>query len=294
MMKKIRANKLNKGQWIFMCAFGIIPLVLLICFTVVPMGKALYTSFFDYNGFGDMTFIKFDNYKELLTDSKFWTSCLNDIKILFFKEIIVVVLTVTFSIAATRLGYGLFEVKFFRFIFYIPNILSAVVISKCWKYFFDFELFSKIFGLTTPQNGWINDYPWQIVTFVGSWCGVGSFMIILIAAINNIPKELYEAADLDGAGQFRQLFAITIPAVLPQVKYMTVTIVTSIVGSNMNFVKLFVSDNSQFTTMGLYQYNAAFVSSRYGYAYAGSVIVMLIVFAISFVINKFISGKEDK
>lgn len=292
-MNKIKTNKLNKGQLIFMCAFGIVPIVLLICFTVVPMVKAAYTSFFDYNGFGNMTFLGFDNYKEILTDGKFWSSCLNDIKILFFKEIIVVVLTVIFSIAATRLGYSAFEVKFFRFIFYIPNVLSAVVISKCWKYFFDFELFSIITGLTTPVNGWVNDYTAEIVTFVGSWCGVGAFMIIMIAAINNIPKELYEAADLDGAGQFRQLFAITIPAVLPQVKYMTISIVTSIVGSNMNFVKLLVSDNSPFTTMGLYQYNAAFVSYRYGFAYAGSVIVMLIVFAISFVINKFISGKED-
>ena len=145
-MSKIKTNKLSKGQLIFMCAFGIVPIVLLICFTVVPMVKAAYTSFFDYNGFGDMTFLGFDNYKELLTDSKFWNSCLNDIKILFFKEIIVVVLTVIFSIAATRLGYSAFEVKFFRFIFYIPNVLSAVVISKCWKYFFDFELFSIITG----------------------------------------------------------------------------------------------------------------------------------------------------
>lgn len=292
-MNKIKTNKLSKGQIIFMCAFGIIPIVLLICFTVVPMIKAMYTSFFDYNGYGDMTFLGFDNYKELLTDRIFWGSCLNDIKILFFKEIIVVVLTVVFSIAATRLGYSAFEVKFFRFIFYIPNILSVVVISKCWKYFFDFGLFDKITGFT-PEHGWLTDYTSEIVTFVGSWCGVGAFMIIMIAAINNIPKELYEAADLDGAGQFRQLFAITIPAVLPQVKYMTISIVTSIVGSNMNFVKLLVADNSPFTTMGLYQYNAAFVNYRYGFAYAGSVVVMLIVFAISFLINKFISSKEDK
>ena len=92
----------------------------------------------------------------------------------------------------------------------MPNILSVVVIAKCWKYFFDFELFSVITGMTTPTNGWITTYPAEIVTFVGSWCGVGSFMIIMIAAINNIPKELYEAADIDGAGQMRQLFTITI------------------------------------------------------------------------------------
>ena len=292
-MKKIATRKLTKAQIIFMCAFGIVPIVLIALVTVAPMAKALYTSFFDYNGFGNMKYLGFDNYKEIFADSKFWSSAWNDIKILFFKEIIVVVLTVIFSIAATRLGYGAFEVKFFRFIFYIPNILSVVVIAKCWKYFFDFELFSKITGLTTPANGWITEYPAEIVTFVGSWCGVSAFMIIMIASINNISKEIYEAADIDGAGQIRQLFAITIPAVLPQVKYMTITIVTSIVGSNMNFVKLFVGDYSQFTTMGLYQYNAAFVSYRYGFAYAGSVIVMLLVFGISYVINRFISDKED-
>jgi len=188
-MKKIATRKLTKAQIIFMCAFGIVPIVLIALVTVAPMAKALYTSFFDYNGFGEMKYLGFDNYKEIFTDSKFWGSAWNDIRILFFKEIIVVVLTVIFSIAATRLGYSTFEVKLFRFIFYIPNILSVVVIAKCWKYFFDFELFSKITGLTTPANGWITEYPAEIVTFVGSWCGVGAFMIIMIASINNISKD---------------------------------------------------------------------------------------------------------
>ncbi len=290
---KRRETGPSKAQWGFMAAFLLIPLVLVTCITVVPMIKAIYTSFFDYSGYGAMTFLGFANYAELFTDSKFFASIWNDIKILLMKEVIVIVLAVFFSISITRLSFGKHETKFFKFIYYIPNILSVVVTAKCWKYFFDFDLFSVVSGLKTPADGWIGAYPAEIVTFVGSWCGIGMFMIILIAAINNIPKEIYEAADIDGAGQFRQLMQLTIPAVLPQIRYMAISIVTSIVGSNMNFVKLFVGDYSQFTTMGLYQYNAAFVSYRYGYAYAASVVVMAIVFVISWLINRFVKEKGE-
>lgn len=184
-----------------------------------------------------------------------------------------------------------------RFVYYIPNIISGVVIAKIWKYFFDLELFSLISGLETPEQGWITTYPVQIITFVASWCGIGGFMIVLIAAINNIPKEVYESANLDGAGQFRQLFSITMPYLVPQLKYMVVSIIISIVPSNMNFVKLFMGDGlggSGFTVMGLYEYSYAFSYYQLGYANAVAVILMIVVFIISYVLNRAISKKEDK
>lgn len=295
--KRKRSERPTKGQWGFMLLFGLIPLVLFILISIVPAIQSFQTSFYDWSGFGEKVLVGFDNYIAILNDSLFRRAIINDVVILIFKTLIILVLSITFAISITRLNFKKGETNFLRFVYYIPNIISGVVIAKVWKYFFDLELFSLISGLETPEQGWITTYPLQIITFVASWCGIGSFMIILIAAINNIPKEVYESADLDGAGQFRQLFSITMPYLVPQIKYMVVSIIISIVPSNMNFVKLFMGDGlggSGFTVMGLYEYSYAFSYYELGYANAVAVILMIVVFIISYVLNRAISKKEDK
>ncbi|MBQ3133385.1 MAG: sugar ABC transporter permease [Clostridia bacterium] len=293
--KMSRIGRPSSGQWGFMLLFGLPPFLLFTFVTVVPMISSAYQSFFDYSGYGDMTWVGLDNYRRILTDPIFGGAVVNDVIILFFKVIIVLVLAVTFAVSLTRLNFGHSETNVLRFVYYIPNILSSVVIAKVWKYFFDLELFSLVTGLTTPENGWVSTYPLPIIIFVASWCGIGAYMVILIAAINNISKELYEAAEMDGAGQFRQLFSITLPAILPQVRYIAISMLTSIIGSNMNFVKLFLGESmhgSGFTVMGVYEYDYAFSRYELGYANAAAVILMAIVIALSYVFNYVITRKE--
>lgn len=292
--KRYSASKPTRGQWGFMLLFGLPTVLLFTFFTVVPMISSARTSLYDYSGYGDMTWVGMKNYIEIFSDKIFQKAVINDILILLFKEIMVLVLTITFAVSITRLRFKKAESNFLRFIYYIPNILSSVVIAKVWKYFFDLELFSVITGLETPENGWIGTYPLPIITFVAGWCGVGMFMIILIAAINNISKELYEAAELDGAGQIRQLFSVTLPLVRPQIRYIAISIITSLIPSNMNFVKLFIGESgtSGFMVMGLYEYNYAFNNYKLGYANAAAVILMIIVFTLSYVLNYGINRKE--
>lgn len=295
--QKKRTNRPTKGQWGFMLLFGLPPLILFILITVVPAIQSFSTSFYEWSGYGDKVYVGFQNYLDIMKDSMFRKAIRNDVLILIFKELIILVLSVTFAVSVTRLNFKKGETNVLRFVYYLPNIISGVVIAKVWKYFFDLELFSLITGLKTPSQGWITSYPIQIITFVASWCGIGSFMIILIAAINNIPKEVYEAANLDGAGQIRQLFSITLPYIRPQIKYITITIITSIVPSNMNFVKLFIGEGvggSGFTVMGLYEYTYGFTYYELGYANAVAAILMIIVFVISYVLNYGLSKREDK
>ena len=293
MKKSVQSTKkLTKFQWGFVAIFGIPPFLLFTYITFYPMINSVVMSFFSGNG---AELVGFKNYISVLSDSAFFTPMLNDFLILILKEIMIILISVFFAICITRLNFNKAETNFLRFIYFIPNILSVVVIAKVWKYFFDFNLFGQLLGITMPGNGWINEYPIPIITFVAGWCGIGAFMIILIAAINNIPKELYEAADIEGAGQFRQLFSITLPALLPQMRYIAVSIVISVEASNTNFVKLFMGDSSGgsgFTVMGVYEYNA-FDREQFDRAYPIAVIIMLIVFAVSYFINKLIQEKEE-
>ena len=294
-IKKARVGtRPTPSQWAFMLVFVMPPLLGFVFMTVIPMITSAYTSFFDYSGYGEMTYIGWENYERLFGDPNFGDAMVNDLIILIGKEAIICVLAVFFAITVTRLRFSKGESNVLRFIFYMPNILSSVVIAKMWKYFFDLNLFGMITGLEQPNNGWIAEYPLAIICFVASWCGIGGFMIILIAAINNISGEMYEAAEIDGAGQWRQLFSITLPQVWPQIKYMMTTIILSIVGSNMNFVKLFIGDGTGgFTVMGVYEYDYAFVRFRMGYANAVAVMLMIATLIVTYILNYVIMKKGD-
>lgn len=295
---KAKAKKLTRGQWVFMCVFGLPPFILFNYFTIIPMLQSVKNSFYIWDGYSDKIWTGLNNYINIFKDGVFHTAIVNDLAILAFKELIIVVLAITFAVSLTRLRFRKPETNLLRFVFYIPNILSIVIISMIWKFFFNMGLFDdlmKLLGLRlSSQNGWITDHPIPIITFVASWCGIGAFMIILIAAINNIPAELYEAADIDGAGQMRQLFMVTLPTVTPQIRYMVVAIVTSIIASNMNLVKLFTNGGpgTKSYVMGLYVFNYAYDKYEVGYSNAASVLLMIITITVTATINHIIAKRE--
>lgn len=297
---KRKRSSLNSSQKRFLC-FWTVPIFLLYLYIcILPVVQSVINSFTEWDGYSDKKWIGVNNYLSIIKDSVFHQSIINDILIVLFKELIIVVLAITFSIALTRIRLRKSEKLILRFLYYIPNILSVIVISMVWKFFFNLELFDGILKLLhiglTSQNGWISDYPIQIIIFVASWCGIGSFMIILITAINNISAEIYEAAEIDGAGQFRQLFSITIPAVLPQIRYVIVTILTSSLAVNMNLVLPFTNGGpgTRSMVMGLYVYKSAYTSYEVGYANAAAVLLMIISVTLASVVNITISRKEDK
>ncbi len=298
--KKQRKSGLNKSQKSFFWIWCVPTFLLYVYICIIPVLQSVINSFTQWDGYSEKTWVGFSNYTEILNDSVFHTAIINDITIVFFKEIIIVVLAVTFSIALTRIRLKHTEKLALRFLYYIPNILSVIVISMVWRFFFNLGLFDEILklfhlGLSSP-NGWISDYPLQIIIFVASWCGIGTYMIILITAINNIPAEIYEAADIDGAGQFRQLFSITIPAIMPQIRYAVVAILTSSLAVNMNIVLPFTNGGpgTKSMVMGLYVYKSAYTNYKVGYANAAAVILMIISVVLATVTNVLISRKEDK
>ena len=295
-----KRGSLNASQKRFLW-FWVVPVFLLYLYIcILPVAESVINSFTQWDGYSEKQWIGLGNYVRILKDSVFHQSVINDILIVFFKELIIVVLAVTFAIALTRIRLKKPEKLALRFLYYLPNILSVIVISMVWKFFFNLELFDGILKLlhigATSPNGWISDYPLPIIIFVASWCGIGSFMIILITATNNISAEIYEAAEIDGAGQLRQLTSITIPAVLPQIRYVIVTILTSSLAVNMNLVLPFTNGGpgTRSMVMGLYVYKSAYTSYEVGYANAAAVLLMLISVTLATVVNVTISRKEER
>lgn len=304
---KRKNPKMTASKKLFIIIFGLPTFLLYFYISILPMLKSIRTSFYDWSGYSpDMTFLGFDNYKEILSDTIFLKAMVNDLTIIFWKEILITVLALLFALAVTRFKLKKPEAAFIRFLFYIPDILSIIVISTVWLFIFNPNvgllngvLQALHLDFLIPVNGWLTGGTLMpSIIFIAVWSGIGYFMIVLIAAINDVPKELYESAEIDGAGQWRQLIYVTIPNIWSQIRFVMVTILFSSISSNMTLIMPLTNggpDNASMV-MGLYAYTVGVdpAVSRVGYANAAAVILMIISFTVSFVFNHLLAKKDDK
>lgn len=285
---------MNKSKWLFTAAIALPTFLLYLYICIAPMVSSVMNSVYEWNGYGPKIFIGLDNYINIFKDPIFWDAFTNDILIVFFKEIIIVVLTVVFAVSLTKARLHRKEVGIFRFLYYIPNILSVIVISMVWKYFFEsFDSIEESWNLLATENGLWTDYPLPLIIFIASWCGIGYYMIVLITAINNISKDVYEAASIDGAGQIRQLFSITLPEVMPQIRYVIINVLSGSLALNMNLILPLTGGKNHTMVMGLYVYDYGTGQlNMVGYAYASAVVLMAISFVLCFTVNMYMKRKE--
>lgn len=129
---------MTPSRWLFAGIFGGITFVIYVVLCVYPLFNSLYMSFFNWNGYyvQKTTFIGFENYAGVLSDKIFWRAVANDFVITLIKEIVIIFLTVLFAVSLTRFKLRKGETAFFKFVFYIPNILSVVIIGTVWRFIF--------------------------------------------------------------------------------------------------------------------------------------------------------------
>ncbi len=301
-----KRRPVDKSKIAFFCVLCLPPLLLYLLFCIYPIFNSLFTSFFEWSGYGALTadnFVGFQNYLDVFGDSLFLSAIKNDFLIILGKEIIIVLLTILFAVSLTRLRFKAAERGIYRFIFYLPNVLSVVVISIIWSFVLDpysgfLNPLLRAIGLESliPAGGWTFEHPIGVITFVASWCGIGLFMIVMITAINGISKELYESATIDGAGEWKQLRYITMPAVWQQAKFMIITILYQSFSANFTLVQAMLgsSVNERSIVMGSFVYQHSFDSMypQVGYSYAAAIIMLIITAASSLAVNKLLSAKE--
>ena len=293
----------ERSKILFLLAFVIPTLAAYIFCYVSPIFQSIYSSFFNWSGFGSMDFVGLENFIEILKDPVFFKAIRNDLFYVIGKEILIVPLAIMFALALTRLRLTKAETLFYRFLLYLPNVLAVTIIGIVWAFIYDpyngiLNGLLEIIGLEglIPANGWLVEHTMPSIIFVASWCGIGYFMIILISAINSVPKDLYEAADIDGAGQWQQLWSITMPAIWEKIKYVVVNIVIGTLG-NYSLAMILANGgvNGSGMVMGLYvyQYGIDSQAPRVGYANAAAIILMVISSTIILIVNKVMNKEED-
>ena len=279
--KKQKRHWTNREEvmgWIF----AGIPILGFLIFGVIPLVLSFYISVNHFPGLQltgkvdeffpelsyTVTFRGFENFKMVLTDPDFWKAVLNTLYVVF-TTIISLALSIFISMMLFNCKRGK---KFFQTVFFIPYVCSLVAITFMWQWIFNTEygiLNSVILQFGGTAKNWITYSPgrFRLVMFVVMlWSGTGFNIILLSAALTNINKSCFEAAEIDGAGMFTKFFKITLPAISPTVFYL---LVTGIIGSLQEFTRFQImlpGENSSVgganITIVYYLYNKLTSASR--------------------------------
>lgn len=261
-----------------------------------PMGKGLWMSLYQHSGLsGSATFVGLKNFQTLFADPIFITSMKNMIFILVLFPLITMVLAMGLAVILTQGKLHKIEQKFFKMIIFFPNILSMVVIGVLFLYLYDYNLgilngFLDLIGLETLKNTWLGQSSTVLWSLVATmvWQATGYYMVMYIAGINQIPMDLYEAADIDGATKFVQFYKITLPLLWQILRVTLVFFITGAFNLTFTFVTVMTNGgpNNASQVPLTYMYSQAFSNANYGYAMAIAVVVFVLAISLSFVIQK--------
>jgi putative chitobiose transport system permease protein len=271
--------------------------IILGAFIFYPMLNAIWLSFTDYNIVADAEFIGLENYKELFADALFWKVLGQTLLYLIIVVPALVILPIFLAILVNQQVKG---IGFFRSAYYVPVVTSMVVVGIAWKWVYaDRGILNYIlesFGLIDEPINWLTSTSTSIfaVMVVTIWKGLGYYMVIYLAGLQSIPDDLYEAADIDGATKWKQIWHITVPLLMPSI--MIVTIMSSISAMKV-FEEIYVMTGggplNSSKTLVFYIYEEAFDKLQMGYASAAGVVLFVITLIFSVINIKFMSKKES-
>ncbi len=272
--------------------FSVAPaLLLFLIFMIYPTISVFVMSLYKWGGYSaTKTFIGLDNFRKLFEDSRFIGSFKNSVLLLLLVSSVTLILALWCANALTR--ERLRAKSLFRIIFYIPNILSAVVIAAIFSAIYDPSrgLANSILTfLGMPPVMWLGNRSIVIysVALAMIWQATGYYMVMYMSSISAIPESLYEAADIEGAKRKTKFFSVTLPLIWTNVR----TTLTFFIISSINISFLLVRamtgggpDGASEVFLS-YMYNQAYTNSSYGYGMAIGVVVFLFSFALSALVN---------
>ncbi|WP_344743480.1 sugar ABC transporter permease [Streptosporangium vulgare] len=247
-----------------------------------PFLSTMIKSFQDVPAFGPATFVGLDNYANLVGDEDFWKAFGNSA---LYTAIILLGIPVAIVLAALieQVGRGR---AVYRVLFFLPVVTLPVAIGMVWRFIYngDFGLLNSVlswFGVS--GRFWVADPRFTIYAFgvVGIWMGLGINLIILGAGLQAIPKDLYEASALDGAGRVRQFRHITVPLLSPSIFFVTIlNVIAALQMFDLIFVMLRGVNNTALAdskTIVYLFYEKAFVQFDQGYGAAIAIVLLMVI-----------------
>lgn len=263
----------------------VLPLALLLVFFFLPFFMAFYISLFDYGrDLYQPDFIGAANYVRLWQSPAFWNALVNTA--VFVLGVMPAMVAIPVFLAVL-LNTGLKGISVFRSLIYLPVVISMVVVGITWKWLYnaDYGLINYFLSrLGLPKVGWLvnPDVALYAVMIVVVWKGLAYYMMMYLAHLQSLSKDLYEAAEIDGADLLRKHWHVTLPHLRPT---MVMVAVISTIGSLKTFTEIYVMTRGgpvgATQTLVYYIYERAFENLDLGIASAAGIVLMIILLVLS-------------
>jgi len=270
-------------------------LIHFILFIGFPIGFSIYLTFHDWNIIAPMEYVGLANYKRLFYDQLFWKSLKNTVIFLLIHIPLQIIVAL---FLAELLNQKIKLKSFFRAAYFMPVIVSGVVITILWQQLYGFEsglLNRLLIKIGLNKIGWLTDPDWAMpsIAIMATWKNVGLYVILFLVGLQTVPQQYYEAAELEGANHLQKFFKITLPMINPTI---FMVVVLSTIGGFSLFIEPYVMTgggplNSTLSAV-LYIYKQGFFYYHMGYAATLGFFFALIILFVVFIQKKFVEKES--
>lgn len=269
-------------------------LALFFCFNTLPLIKGVIYSFTNFRGYGEFDWVGIRNYTDLFTDARVGKSYLFTFKIAIVATIVVNVLSLVLALGLNS------KIKFksaLRGMYFVPNILGALVVGYIFNYFFTYILPAvvKMMGGKGDSILASSKWAWVAIVIVCAWQSVAMNTIIYISGLQTVPEDVYEAGSLDGATGWKKFKNLTFPLILP---FFTINMVLCMKNFLMVFDQIMALTKggpAQSTeSISFLIYNNGMAGGQFGFQSANAVVFFVVIVVISVLQMNFLGNKEEQ
>ena len=286
-------KKINNQQRTFLM-MTVPVLILFFCFNTLPLIKGVIYSFTNFKGYGDYEWVGLRNYIDLFGDARVGKSYLFTFKLALASTVVVNVVSLVLALGLNS------KIKFksaLRGLYFVPNILGALVVGYIFNYFFTYILpaMSKMLGGSGNSMLASTKWAWVAIMIVCAWQAVAMNTIIYISGLQTVPEDVYEAGAIDGATGWAKFKSLTLPLILP---FVTINMVLCMKNFLMVFDQIMALTKggpAQSTeTISYLIYNNGMSGGQFGFQSANAVIFFIMIVAISVAQMTFMGKKEEQ
>jgi len=266
-------------------------LIIFLIFVIYPIFQSARFSLYEWNGLGPLEdYVGIQNYERIVSDQIFWTALKNNVFVVLWSCLTQIPLAIFLAILLTGKAVGK---SFFRTLYFAPMVLSEVIVATIWSWIYNpsFGMLNELLrmvGLGNYTQLWLTEPSLVMVSIMitTTWKYLGFYLVLYIAAIQNIPTQLYESAQIDGANEFQQHRFITIPMIASTTRVVTILV---LVGSLKFFDMVWVlteggpANASQ--VLATYMFKQSFRSLNWGYGSALAFTLFCIAFVSTLLLN---------
>ena len=269
-------------------------LALFFCFNTLPLIKGVIYSFTNFRGYGEFDWVGLRNYADLFTDARVGKSYLFTFKLAIVATIVVNVLSLVLALGLNS------KIKFksaLRGMYFVPNILGALVVGYIFNYFFTYILPAvvKMMGGKGDSILASSKWAWVAIVIVCAWQSVAMNTIIYISGLQTVPEDVYEAGSLDGATGWKKFKNLTFPLILP---FFTINMVLCMKNFLMVFDQIMAltkAGPAQSTeSISFLIYNNGMAGGQFGFQSANAVVFFVVIVVISVLQMNFLGNKEEQ